>query len=276
MVSFEKVKKSIIFLEEDLAPYQESQSLEDARSFNKKGFAILDKNFTFGNEYSPNLQKKNTFDDLSSWDALDHLDIDLPERKIENNGKENVTTENKLFSNEKLEGEASHQLFDDLMIPAFKNFSQGGELNHPNKENQQRSSYKQNKMEEEYEPNLPSGEKMTIEINNSQIFGKTRNSEGKHKMKDRDNFLSLFPDKYHSLKEDAKSHNREDFYDIIEDSDKLSALDAMIKKLVKSQNNMEASDLSMMQNCYRTDGYANKHFEEQPQAIASRETMSSM
>ena len=221
---------------------------------------------------------------------MDHLDIDFSERKIENNAKEYIPAADKLFLSEKLEGEPSHQLFDDLRIPSFNNFSDGGDLTNPNKENRRDSNWEfkiyqrrqqnkgieigvthnQDKMQEEFERNLPSEEKIAIDVNNK-IFYKDR----KENLAERDTFLSLLPDRYHTLKGDAKSYNREDFYDFIDESDKLSALDAMIKKLVKSQSNLGA-DLSMMEKCYRTDGHVARHFEELPQTFASRETMSSM
>lgn len=241
--------------------------MEDDKSFNKKGFAILDKHFTFGNDDSLSLQKKNTFDDLSSWDAFDHLDIDLPERKLENNAKEHMITADKLFLRE---GEASHQLFEDLRIPSFTNLGDMDDLNNPDKENRRDSlhnksieavlSHRSHKMEEEYGRNLSSGEKIIGEEN-----------------EENDNIFSLFPDKYRNLKDNAKSYNRVDFIEAIDESDKLSALDAMIKKLVKS-NNMEVDDLSMMEKCYKNDDeyHIARHFEEVPQTLASRETMSSM
>src|SRR4051812_31966918 len=41
---------------------------------------VLDKNFTFGTEDSPNFSKKNTLDDISSSDPFD-VDIEFSDRK---------------------------------------------------------------------------------------------------------------------------------------------------------------------------------------------------
>jgi len=54
---------------------------EDETGLKRRSFTVLEKDFTFGNEYSPNkLQKKNTFDDLSSSSMFD-MEIEFSDNR---------------------------------------------------------------------------------------------------------------------------------------------------------------------------------------------------
>jgi len=78
------------FIDEDPeeAVDQEFPVIENEGSLNNRSFSILEKNFTFGNEDSPtNLQKKNTFDDLSSSSLFD-MEIEFSDKKQVNMVKE--------------------------------------------------------------------------------------------------------------------------------------------------------------------------------------------
>ena len=88
---------------------------------NNNGFAILDKNFAFGNDFSPTLQKQITFDDVSSSDLFD-MDFDFSDQKPINIQKDSPIQAEKSISNEKLAGDdPEHRELDDIRISSPAN-----------------------------------------------------------------------------------------------------------------------------------------------------------
>ena len=121
----------LIKIEEEAHPEHESPKTDNDGNLNNNKFAILDKNFAFGNDFSPNLQKQITFDDVSSSDLFD-MDFDFSDQKPINTQKDSPIQAEKSISGEKLANDdPEHRELDDIRISSSANVLVEDELKSP-------------------------------------------------------------------------------------------------------------------------------------------------